>query len=313
MFADPSPFSAVPDIVPPRIQLTVKGGELFPGGLAQWMTDLIVQGGMPARCSLLMTRYNGDLIGRPVGLFSMPFQAMRLQRLVDQLMAVEPEKLPKGTSGDASASNLKLTFQNGSRNLTCAWNAADRRYRGAIAPAMDDLTALMTEVLTKPERAITVTAERTEEGGVSRLRLRLTNVGIGEVIVADPRLATPLTPEPRAYVQAAFLPPEVPGQMDLPPDWQRVSLEAAPAGLQDEGVIIPAKGSVTFLTRPWTPPTSGEYVVQAVWQDYYGPIKINPLEVQAPVPQSADTNDKPFVLRGAAFSSFLRFDSARKE
>ncbi len=295
--------SASPDF---RLQYTVEGGQKFGNGLSQWMSALSIQGGATPRALMLVTRYNGDLMGRPVGLFSDSLAPLRVRRLVERLDAVASGALPAG-GGDPGASTPRLYYQHGPRIISVGFDPRDQAFLNAIGPAMGDLTDLMSDLIKKPERAVTVSVERSEDAGRGlRLRLRLTNVGSGEVIVADPRMASRISPEPRAFLQVTPMPVRVPGQVERPPSWRRIGLEPPPPDVPDEGLTIKPKESITFLSASWTPPTpSDRYVVQAIWQDYYGPAKIDPEKVQPAIPKEAAPSDKPFVLRGAAFSSYL--------
>lgn len=302
--------SALPEF---RLQFTSAGGEHHPGGLYEWMSVLNVRGGMPPWASMMVTRHNGDLIGRPVGLFSGPLPSARVRRLVELLDAVDPGSLPKPTAGDVNANNLQLSYRRGKRELACACNVRDQAYLAVIGPVVAELAPMMSELLVKPERAITVSVEKSEDGGPgTRLRMLLTNVGTGDVLVADPRLVSPGSPEPRAFMQVAPRPARVPGEMVIPPRWQRVGLEPAPPEVADEGRTIRSKDSLTILSATWNAPAPGDYVAQAVWQDYVGPTKLDLTKVQAAVPKDAEGSDKVFVVRGAAFSSYVRFTVSAK-
>ena len=248
----PTPFdirpgaeSAVPEF---RLQFTSAGGESYPGGLYQWMSVLNVRGGMPPWASMMVTRHNGDLIGRPVGLFSGPLPSARVRRLVELLDAVDPAGLPKPSAGDVNANNLRLSYRRGTRELACACNVRDQAYLAVVGPVVAELAPLMSDLLLRPERAVTVSVEKSEGGGPgTRLRLLLTNVGTGDVLVADPRAVSPGSPEPRGYVQVAPRPARVPGEMVIPPRWQRVGLEPAPPDVADEGRTIRPQDSLTIL------------------------------------------------------------------
>lgn len=296
-----------------HLRFTVEGGREYVGGLYQWMTVLNVRGGAPTQSSMLLTRHNGDLIGRPVGLFSDSIPVVRAQQMAARLDALASATLPKPTKGDVNASALQLDYRHGSRVISIQSNARSlASLGGAINPVMDDLRALMSALLTKPERALSVSVENGEESPAGmRFRIRLTNIGTSDLIVADPRIVARGSPEPRAFMRVAPAPVTAPGAMEIPPRWRPLGLEPPPPDVPDEGLTIQPKESLVVLSALWTP-IPGNFLAQAVWQDYFGPAKIDPLKVQPPIPKDAGPDTKPFVIRGAAFSSYLRFAINKK-
>jgi len=303
--------SANPDF---RLQYSVEGGEKHATGLYQWMSALNIKGGASTRALMLVTRYNGDLPGRPVGLFSDPLGPVAVRRMVQQLDAVASANLPKSTGGgNPMGPTPRLEYQHGPHSISGAFNRGDQVFVNAIAPVVGDLIALMSEMLTKPERAVAVSVEQAGSGRRGlRLQFRLTNVGTGDVIVADPRLVSPVSPKPRGFVQVSPWPVTVPGQPARPPVWQRIALDAAPRDTEDTedtGVTIKPQESVVFQSALWTAPASAVFVAQAVWEDYHGPVKIDPTKVQPPIPPEPGTDDRPFVVRGAAFSKYVRVEA----
>jgi hypothetical protein len=286
-----------------RLQFTVQGGNVYADGLYQWMTVLNARGGTAPRASMLLTRHNGDLIGRPVGLFSQSLTPERSRQIESQLDAIATAALPEPARGDVMVSMLRLDYTHGRLTLNRQFSALSSGFLSAIDPAMKELRDLMSELLTKPERAIVVSVERSEDG---RYGLKLTNIGVSDMIVADPRIPRASAPGGTGLVRVAPAPVLVPGQMELPPRWQRIPLEPAPP-VPDTGLTIKPQESLLIQCAPWPAPASGEYVAQATWEDYAGPSKIDPKKVQAPIPKDADSDPKPLVLRGAAFSSYFRF------
>src|SRR5436309_2942254 len=56
-------------------------GTPYPDGLYQWTSALIVRGGARPAAAMVITRHNGDLIGRPIGLFAAPLAPEKARRL----------------------------------------------------------------------------------------------------------------------------------------------------------------------------------------------------------------------------------------
>ena len=138
-----------------RLNFTIQGGESHGDGLYEWTSVLNLRGGAAPRSSMLLTRHNGDLIGRPVGLFADVVPAAKVLPMVEKLDKLARAELPAPTKGDIRASALRLEYQHGSLARTLNFNAQNREFLNAIAPVMDDLDALMSKLLAKPERAAT--------------------------------------------------------------------------------------------------------------------------------------------------------------
>ena len=145
-----------------------------------------------------------------------------------------------------------------------------------------------------------------------RFRLRLTNIGTKDVIVADPRILWAVSPVQRAFIQVASQPAQVRGTMEMPPIWESLALEPAPRDVPDGGLTIRPGESLAVLSAPWRPRAPGAFLAQAVWQDYVGPTRIDPSEIQSAVPKDPGPSDKALVVRGAAFSSYLYFNIPKK-
>ena len=148
----------------------------------------------------------------------------------------------------------------------------------------------------------------TSVGNGTQFQLKLENVGVGDLVVADPRIMGRDPKNFRAYVRVAPVPLRKPGEMEVPPRWKPLGVEPASAGVADEGITLKPRESLTVQSAVWKAPASGEFIAQAVWQDYAGPEKSNPLVAVQPVlPKDAAPNTKPYLLRGATFSKYTRF------
>jgi hypothetical protein len=108
-------------------------------------------------------------------------------------------------------------------------------------------------------------------------------------------------------VQVAAVPPATPGTTEVPPRWIRLKLEPAPKDAPATGHVLKPGAALDVLTEPWTPPAPGTYVAEGSWQDYTGPAKRDEQKTTAALPTSADPVQGLFVVRGAAFSEYLRF------
>ncbi len=291
-----------------RLQFNVEGGVVYPNGLYPWMTTLVVKGGSAPRAAMYLNRHNGDLIGRPIGLFSDSLSASRAQQIDERFAEMDFAGLPAPTDGDVTGSTLHLDYQKGFRIIRRTFNSSNHDFLLAAAPIMDELRDLMSYLLTKPERAIAISLETTEvQGKRLSFDFRVTNIGEHDVVIADPRVGSLDPLQPRAFVQVALLPESVPGEMEIPPQWQTLALEEVPGQVLEGGHTIRPKESLVVKSKIWTAPANGEYVAQAIWQDYQGPPDIDMSLVQPLVPADVTQNEQPFVVRGSAFSSYLKF------
>ncbi len=301
----PAPESdRVPDF---RLFFSTKGGGECGNGLYEWTTVFNARGGAMPRGSMLLNRHNGDLVGKPVGLFSDVMPLTTARQLVKAIETVMAKDLPAPAGGDVRANTMKLEYQNGPQKFTADFNAMNRDYLSAIGPVIIEMQKVMMQLLTKPERAVVAAVERVADAGSAiRFQLRLTNIGARELMVGDPRLPGKDVNKPRGVLRIAPAPIKKPGEMEIPPRWQPLLLELAPSGTIDTGVVIKPNESLVAAAMVWNPPKPGEYIVQGVWQDCAGATKVDASILQPAIPQGVVPETKMLMLRGAAFSKYLR-------
>jgi hypothetical protein len=303
----PAMVASAPQVSDFHLQFTLASGVLRDSGLYQWTSVVTLPGRAAPRCSMLLTRNNGDMIGAPVGLFSDSLRSEDARRLVERLDGIAAaNQAPAGNDGRPF--KFRINYEHSTLRISSDFNPQNVEFFQAMTPVIQDLQVVMSQLMDKPDRALVVSVDKgADSAGRVQFTMRLTNVGVADVIVADPRLTPPGAPGQRAFFKVAPSPVDAPGQMPIPPRWLPLGLEPARQGVADIGLLLKPRESVSILSIPWSAPRSGEYVVQAVWEDYRGPGQLDPLAVQPPVPKSAEPDPKPFVMRGAAFSKYLTF------
>jgi hypothetical protein len=291
-----------------QLRYSIQSGTQYANGLGQWMSVLTACGGESPRASLLVTRPNGDLLGKPVGLFSASIQPGRARQMAARLDALFAQRFPVPGAPGAFTTMRTLDYRNGPRTVSIRWSELTKGLPRDFSTNTRGLVPLMSELLAKPEGAIVVSVEKGEQNleGL-RFRLRLTNIGTRDVIVADPRGLAGA----RGTVRVAAKPDETPGVMERPPDWEDLGLEEAPRDVPDEGLTIAPQQSLVVNSEPWKARISGDCLAQARWQDYLGPVRIDPAKIQAAVPDNPGPDAKALVIRGAAFSSYLHFTNSK--
>jgi hypothetical protein len=290
-----------------RLNFSTKGGMACGDGVYEWMTVFNARGGPMPRGCMLLNRHNGDLVGKPVGLFSDALPVGSAKQLVKAMEAVITKNIPATGGGDARANTMKLEYQNGTQKFAVEFNAMNRDYLGAIGGVIIEMQKMMTQLLGKPERAVVASVERAADAGQGvRFQLRLTNIGTQGVMAGDPRIRSRDPNKPRGVIKIAPAPVKKPGEMEIPPRWQPLGLEGAASGTVDSGVTIQPNESLVAASLPWIPPQAGEYVVQGVWMDCAGAAKADASLLQAAIPAGVGPEGKMLMLRGAAFSKYLR-------
>lgn len=265
--------------------------------LAGYLQVLRVQGAT-GHAVMVLNRYGGDLIRRPVGLFGATLTKMQTAAVGGAVDGIRWAELPQPKGGDINAAILSIDYSAGKKIVQRSFNARNTELLQALAPVMDQVTALSQELEQHPLRALDVSVAQAGTG----FRVSVRNVGSGPVLLADPRhLATP-TAGPRATVRVASAPPGMPFSRLL---WESVPLEplgAAPAVLTLEPGKAHEVGTVA-----WAAKAAGDHYVQAVWQDYVGPA-VDPKTVMDAIPAPDKLGDpRPYVIRGAAFSGYTKF------
>jgi hypothetical protein len=251
---------------------------------------------------LILTRHNGDLVDRPVGRFRRSLDDAALIELQQAIEATKWDALPEPLIGDPTANMLEIDYVAGERTIRREFSASAHEFLAAIGPLMEKLHANMSAPLDQPLAALAVSASVTRGKGTA-LTMKLRNVGSEPIVITDPRVPSTGDVGPRAQLLVAQA---VSGyQM---PSWSAVDLPALPAGQPEVQVL--AAGGELVIDVMWKPTLKGSCLLQAVWQDYAGPIK--PVPDQLPFMPLAESGPSvatgPYPVRGAAFSSYATFD-----
>jgi hypothetical protein len=164
---------------------------------------------------------------------------------------------------------------------------------------MTKVDELGSMLIAHPQRAIEISLARTATG----FRLVVRNVGTGPVMIADPRQQGPTPGTTRGSLKVAEWTEQTDFAMVV---WKPVPLQ--PLGSATEQVTIAPGKTFEVDTVAWTPATPGRYVAEGAWKDYVGPT-VDPKAVMPMVPDrhGAETDARPYVVRGAAFSAYLNF------
>lgn len=280
------------------------GGEVSPGVYAT-MTVLSVNG-RTGQGLMLLNRHNGDLLGQPVGIFTHTFNPERMTDIVSAFESTKWADLPQPTKGDVNAPMLSVDYGRGTLIIQRSFNARSLEFIRSIPAVMKQVDDLATALVTKPARAVICSVERSTDG----FSLVITNVGTGPVVLADPRPADETEATGRGQVKVAIEVPEVPGSFAMPPIWQTIPL--ALRGDSAASVTLAPGQSHKVPTVPWQPTASeGTYVAQAIWTDYAGPAVDHAKHLPLiPDPTAMDAA-KPYIIRGAAFSSYTKFPAKK--
>ncbi len=315
--SDPTPASPGLDF---RLDFRVRGGEpmaSLPGPfqttieIAEYTTWLRVRSD-EGLAMLVLTRHNGDLVERSVGLFRMRLDERQLAGLRSAVEATPWTKLPPPGRGDVTASQLAIDYKCEAKLIRREFNARSREFITAIWPLMEQLNALMVALLGRPAAAVAVavaTKIDPADPALRLLRMAVENVGSWPIVLTDPRVpqAARAAP-PRARLLVAPAPSETPGMMAVPPRWSTVEFPPLAAGEDDQHTL--AGGGRIVLAVSWRPPHPGPFIVQGVWTDYGGAIREAPDHLPI-MPLRGDDEPAPrgaaVPVRGAAFSSYTSF------
>lgn len=277
--------------------------------LQSWTTVTLVRG--PSRAaSMVITRHNNDLIGRPIGLFSGTLTTDAVERLTSAINNVKWSELPQPEKGDVTAPMLTLDYSGDGKLIQRSFSARSLEFIRAIGPVIHELNETSSWLLAHPDRAIDVQVERTPEADPPVFRLIIRNIGKGPIALADPRAPTRLQGQARAFIRIADAPINTAGVTEIPPNFSPVALEPLPAGANPDAPKILHQGERLVVSSvAWPrPDRGGEFLAQAVFEDYSGSAaqpEGGTLDA-IPDPESISAA-KPYVVRGAAFSSYLRF------
>lgn len=305
---------------PFRLDFRVRGGEIYDRLPAPFDTQVeVAEYGTWLRvrsddklAMLVITRHNGDLVERPVGLFRMRLDARMLGDILAAVERTPWPKLPVPERGDITASMLTIDYRRGGLVIRREFNARSRTFIAAIWPLMETLHALMGALQARPAGVLAVSVASSIDPANPRARvleLYLANPGQWPIVITDPRVdAARHAPHARARLLVAPAPVERPGMMAVPPRFVDVALGPLPEGAPR--LIGLQGGGVQRFAVGWSAPAPGNYVMQGVWFDYGGPIAAvdDPL---AMMPLAGD--DEPpahgaiYPVRGAAFSAYTSF------
>ncbi|MCC5884889.1 MAG: hypothetical protein JJT88_00475 [Gammaproteobacteria bacterium] len=274
----------------------------------EWMTWLRVRSDL-GLAMMILGRHNGDLQGRPVGLFSTRLDAEETETLRDLMESIDWDHLPPPAGGDAMGSHLEIDYARGDTRIQRQFNARNREFIAAIESLMDPVNARLGQMLAAPSNALTaVAAARVDarDPALVHLEFELRNDGSAAVVIVDPRLPG-ANGKPRGRLMVTKL-----SQDSRPPAWTPIDLPTL-TERQPEPVTLTA-GAKLVIPVSWRSPQPGTYYLRADWLDYVG---VTPAEGYAsvmPLPADFDAGHAgdigAYAVRGAAFSSAVPFQLA---
>ncbi len=314
--ADPTKSTTDTDAQPFRLDFRVRGGGVMAtvaeaGGarveIHEWMTWLRVRSDL-GLAMMVLGRHNGDLQGRPVGLFAVTLRADELATLREQVESVKWAQLPPPTGGDVTASTLEIDYARGSLLIRREFNARNREFIAAIGTLLDPLTERCGAMLERPANALTVVVSATPEPkqpGLVQLSFELHNIGTGPVALVDPRVAGADGQARGRFMLTAD------SNDGRPPMWSPIALPPLPEG-EPELLTLPVGGKLV-VPMPWQFNQAGSFYLRGDWYDYAGPQPTAEHAPVMPLPVDLDaayTTHGPYAVRGAAFSHAVPFHIA---
>jgi hypothetical protein len=258
--------------------------------------------GATGQAMMLLNRQGGDLPGTPIGVFSTTLKKEQVLALGVAIEGVKWNETGSFNGGDIHAANLSLDYSRGTRIIQRDFNAMNGQMLNAISAIMSQITEMMRLLEDHPSRAIDVAVARTASG----LKLVIRNIGTGSVVIADPRHPGSEMPPTCGWVGVAREVPEVHGVFRSPIPLQPIPLPSL--GIAPPWVTIAPGKSIDVETVAWTPSGAGKYFARGNWKDY-SPIAGDPKAFLplVPDPRDIEHDERPYRIRGAAFSSVLRF------
>lgn len=310
---DAKPSTTETATEPYRLDFRVRGGGVMATvgavEIHEWMTWLRVRSDLGV-AMMVLGRHNGDLQGRPVGLFAVTLRADELDALRNLVESIKWAQLPPPTGGDVTASNLEIDYARGSLLIRREFNARNREFIAAIGSLLDPLNEKLGAMLERPANALTVVVSATPDPqtpGLVHLSFELHNIGTGPVALVDPRV-----PSPKGQPRARFM-LTANSNDGRPPVWIPIALPPLPEG-QPELLTLAAGGKLV-VPMQWQATQAGSFYLRGDWIDYDGP---PPTDEHAPVmPLPVDladgyTGHGPYAVRGATFSNAIPFTIAAK-
>jgi hypothetical protein len=303
---------------PYRLDFRVRGGMVMAsvaeaGGarveIHEWMTWLRVRADL-GLAMMVLGRHNGDLQGRPVGLFAVKLRADELTALRELVESTKWAQLPPPTGGDVTASNLEIDYARGDLLIRREFNARSREFIAAIGTLLEALNQKCGAMLERPANALTVVVTATPdagEAGLVQLSFELHNIGTGPVALVDPRV-----PAPNGQPRARFM-LTANSQDGRPPMWTPIALPPLPEGQPE--LLTLAAGAKLIVPMQWRATQAGAFYMRGDWLDYDGPVPSAEHASVMPLPVDlADgyTAHGPYSVRGAAFSNAVPFTIAAK-
>ena len=271
----------------------------------QWETWLRVHSAKRA-ARMVLTRHNGDMVGRPIGLFGLALNDEQLISLRQSVESIAWDNIPAADPVELTADGLSLAYQRGSKHLRRDFNTSNRAILSALWPVMEQLNAWSAQALAHPMAALALTLRAQIDPANKRrclLRLAIENSGKWPIVMADPR-ARSASDREQSRVRW-MVAPAPSSTMVEPTPWSTIE-SALMVKDQADDITIAAGGKFEMST-PWQAPQPGAYVAQVQWYDYGGPLRPSPQHLPfMPLssPSTPEPASSPYPVRGAAFSAY---------
>lgn len=254
---------------------------------------------------LAIARNMDDLSGEAIGLFHARLDPQELDTLRSTIEATPWLDLPRPAGGYYGAPALTIHYQCGTKQITRAFSAASNNFMEAIAPLWRLIDKAMMRACKTAASTATLELElepQPDDPLAVSLRLRLRARGVGHVVLNDPQLPVAAGQRPRLRVRV--------GELDAQcPDADPATFIELPIPTRSEPespTLLLSPNRRHELRLSWRAPKPGRYLVQALWQDYLGPVEPVPGQTPfMPLPRTGPSQlgSGPYAIRGAMLAT----------
>ena len=252
-----------------RVEYEWKSGATLGVGLQERHRTLVIDE-KSSSVTYEQHRSESDAPGEAIGIFKMPLPATLTSEVMAVIHSLKPAELRPTKGGGPGVSLMTVRVQDKATHFEKKITSQDFELLSKLEPLIDKFQEIQGDVWQYPVSVLKASVQMIEESSYVVFELRLENVGIAPLVLANPLQIAHPTSDLQAIVQVAYFPEEQAGFTAPPLELKTLRL-APTQGAATADIVLDPKQVWSARTERWNPVHhNARYLAQGVYSNYNG-------------------------------------------
>ena len=271
-----------------RVEYEWKSGASLGVGLQERQRTLVIDE-KSSSVTYEQHRSESDAPGEAIGIYLMPLHSTLIGEVIAVIHSLKLTELRPTTGGGPGVSLMTLRVQDKATHFEKNITSQDFELLSKLESLIDKFQGIQGDALQHPISVLKASVQMIEESSNVVFELKLENLGVAPLVLANPLQIARQTSDLQAIVQVAYFPEERAGFTAPPLEWKALHL-VPPKGAATADIVLNPKQVWSARTERWNPAHhNARYLAQGVYSNYNG-----------------NAYDKDvYRIRGAVFSDAL--------